>query len=81
MLAMTTHHRDTGHTCEDRDLDFHVEDIGGIDIGPNNDNDSTNSSGTTIAFGELEEDGHCSNILHSNQANVTIHTREINSVW
>ena len=37
---MATHHGGTGHTCEDRDLDSHVQDTKGIDIGPNNDNES-----------------------------------------
>ena len=41
--AMTSHHRGTGHTGKDRDLNSHVEDTRGKDIGPDNDNESTNS--------------------------------------
>ena len=48
---MTTHHGGAGHTHKDRDLDSHIEDARGIDIGPDNDSASTNSLDTTIAFG------------------------------
>ena len=37
---MTTHHRGACHTGEDRELNSHIEDDGGIDIGPNNDSAS-----------------------------------------
>ena len=46
---------------KDRDLDSHIEDARGIDIRPENDNESTNSSDSTIAFGDSEADGHHSN--------------------
>ena len=78
--AMTTHHRGTGHTGKDRELNSHIEDIGGIYIGPNNDNESTNSSDTTIAFEGSEADGHLSDLLHSSHVNLTVPTREINSL-
>ena len=39
-----------GRTGKDRDLDSHIEDTRGMDIGPNSDNESTNSSDTTINF-------------------------------
>ena len=61
--TMTTCHRGTGHTGKDRDLNSHIEDTGGIDIGPNNDNESTNNSDTMIAFGGLEVDGCLRNLL------------------
>ena len=49
--AMTTHHGGTGHTGEDRNLNSYIEDTGDIDIGPNNDNESTKSLDTMLAFG------------------------------
>ena len=77
---MTTHHGGTRHTDKDRDLDFHIEDTRGIDIGPNSNNESTNSSDTTLSFGGLEADGHLGDLLLGTQANLTILTREINSL-
>ena len=62
---MTTHHRETGHTDKDRDFNFHIEDP--IDIGPGNDNESSNSSDTMLAFGGLEANGCLGNLLPSNQ--------------
>ena len=49
--AMTSHHRGTGCTSEDKDLDPNVEDARGIDTGLDNDNEGTSSLDTTIAFG------------------------------
>ena len=54
--AMTTHHGGARHAHKAlspgcRNLDSHIEDARGIDIGPDNDNASTNSLGTTIASG------------------------------
>ena len=43
--TMTTHHGGAGHAGKDRDLNSHIEDTGNID-----DNESTNSSETTIVF-------------------------------
>ena len=77
---MTTHHGGTGHTGKDKDLNSHVENTRGIDIGPDNDNESTNSSDTTPAFGGSEADDHLSDLLPSSQANLTTLTREVNSL-
>ena len=77
---MTTCHRGTECTGKVRDLDSHIEDTGGIDIGPNNDNECTNSLDTTLAIGGSEADGHLGTLLPSSQANLTILTREINSL-
>ena len=77
---MTTCHGGTGHIGEDRDVNSHVEDTGGTDIGPNNVNESTNSSDTTPAFGGSEADEHLSDLLPNSQVNLTILTREINSL-
>ena len=78
--TMTNHYAGTEHIGEDRELNSHIKDIGGIDIDPNNDNESTNSSDITIAFGGLKADGHLGNPLRTNQANLTVPTREINSL-
>ena len=78
--AMTTHQEGTGHTGKDRDLGFHVEDTRGIAIGPNNNNESTSSSDSTLAFGVLEADGCLGDLLPSSQANLAILRREINSL-
>ena len=77
---MTTHHGRSRHTSKDREVDSHIEDTGGIDVGPSNDNGSTNSSDTTVAFGESDADEHLSNFLHSSQANITTLKREISSL-
>ena len=72
---MNTHHRGVGHVGKDRDLDSHVEDTRNID-----DNESTNSSETMIAFGGLEADGHLSNLPPNSQADLYILAREIHSL-
>ena len=82
---MTTPHRGTGHTGEDRDLNSHIdittkEDTRSLDIGPDNNNESTDSSDTMLAFGGSEADGHLSNLLYHSQANLTKLTREFNSL-
>ena len=64
---MNIHHGGAGHTGEDRDLDCHIEDTVCLDIGPNNDIESTNRSDTMIAFGGSEADSHLSNHLPNNQ--------------
>ena len=71
---MTTHHGGMGHTIKDRDLNSHVEDTGGIDIRPNNDNKSTNSLDTTIAFGGSEADCHIGDLLPNSLGNLSILT-------
>ena len=77
---MTTCHKGTGHAHEDRDLNSNVGDARNIDIGPDHDNESTNSSDTTIAFRGSEADGHLSNHLPNSHADLKILTREINSL-
>ena len=82
---MTTCHGGTEHTAKDRHINSHIdiatkEDTRGIDIGPNNDNESPNSSDTMLAFGGSEVDSHLSNLLPSSQANLTVFTRKINSL-
>ena len=78
--ALTTHHAGTGHTSKDRDLDSHVEETREIEIGPYNDNESTNSLDNMLAFRGLEVDGHLGNLLPNSQENLTIFTWEINSL-
>ena len=78
--TMTTCHGGTAHTGKDWELDSHVENTGGIDIGLGNDNERANSWDTTIALGGLEADGHLCKLLHNSQANLTVLTREINSL-
>ena len=73
--TMTTCHRGVGHAGKDRDLDSHVEDVVNID-----DNESTNSSETTIAFRGSEEDGHFGNLLSNSHADLNILAREIHSL-
>ena len=51
--TMTTHHRGVGQAGRDRDLNYHVEYARKID-----DNESTNSSETFIAFRGSEADLH-----------------------
>ena len=77
---MTTQHRGAGHAGEDRELNSHIEDARSIDIGPNNDNESTHSSDTMVAFEGSEADGDLSDHLPNNQADLNILTREINSL-
>ena len=47
----------------------------------NNDNESTNSLVTMIAFGRSEVDVCLGDLLPNSQANLSILTREINSLW
>ena len=77
---MNTCRRGAGHTGKDRDLASHKEDTGDIDIGPNNDNESTNSLDITIAFGGPEADSNLDNLLPNSQADLSILIREINSL-
>ena len=72
---MTTHHGGMGHAGKDRDLNSHIEDTRNID-----DNESTNSSETTIAFRGSETDGHLGNLLPSSQADLNILAREIHNL-
>ena len=74
--TMTTHHRGTRHVGKDRDLSSHVEDTRNID-----DNVSTNSSETMIAFRGSETDGHLGEPLPNSQVDLILLAREINSLW
>ena len=68
--AMTTHHRGAGYPGVDRELDFYIEDARGIDIGPNNDNESKHNYDTMAAFGGSDTSGHLSDILPNSQADL-----------
>ena len=80
MHTMATHHGGAGCPI-DRDIYLHIEDTVGIDTGPDNDNESTSGSDTTIALGESETDGHPDELIPSNQAKLTTLTREINDLY
>ena len=69
----TTEAQDT----QDRDINLHIEDTEGINIGPDNDNESNSGLDTTIAFGGSEGDGYLSKLIPSNQAKLTVLMREI----
>ena len=79
--AMTTHDTGAGHTGKGRDPDLQIEDTRDRDIGPSNDNKSTNSLDTMIAFGRSKADASTSNLLPNSHANLSILTIEINSFW
>ena len=79
MHAMATHHRDGGCPV-DRDINLHIDNMDGINTGPDKDNESTSGSDTTIAFGGSEADGYLSELISSNQAKLTACTREINDL-
>ena len=78
--AMTTHHGGTGHQV-DRDTNLHIEDMEGINVGPDNDNESTSGLDTTIVFGRSEVHGHPSSLILSNQAKLTACIREIHHLY
>ena len=65
--AMTTHHRGVGCAGEDRVLDSHIEDTGNKD-----DNESTNSSETMIAFRGSQANVCLSDLLPNSQADLKI---------
>ena len=82
--TMTTCHGGAEHTCEDRDLNSHIEDARNIDMDPDHDNQSTNSSDTTIVFRGSEADGHLSDLLPNSQVDLNILAREVktwNNDW
>ena len=66
MHPMATHHRGAGHPIN-RYIDLHIEDTECINTGPDNDNESTSGSDTTIAFGGSEADGHPDELIASNE--------------
>ena len=77
---MTTCHRGRGCRSEDMDLDSYIEDARGIDTGLDNENESTSSLDTTIAFRGLEVDGHINSLLPSNHAKLTALPKEIHNL-
>ena len=79
MPAMATHHRGVGYPVN-RDINLHIEDMEGIKTGPDDDNESTSGSDTTIDFGGSEADGHPSKHTPSNQVKLTALMREINDL-
>ena len=74
--AMATHHGGTGCPV-DRNINLHIEDTEGINTEPDNDNESTSGSETSVAFGGSEVDGQPSKLISSKQAKLTSLTREI----
>ena len=72
---MTTCHGGAGHAGEDRNLNSHIEDTANID-----NNESTNSPETTIAFGGSGTDGHLGEPLPNSQVDLNILATEIHSL-
>ena len=72
---MTTCHGAVGHAGKDRDLNSHIEDTRNID-----DNESTNSSETMIAFRGSEADDCRGDLSPNRQADMHMLTREIYSL-
>ena len=79
MHTMATHDRGAGCPV-DIEIDPHIVDTEGINTGPDNDNESTSGSDTTIAFGGSEADGHPSKLIPSNQAKLTALMREMHDL-
>ena len=75
MCAMATHHRGVGHLL-DRGINLHAEDPEPTDI----DNESTHSSGTTVALGGPEAEGHPKDPIYNNHDKLTALAREINAL-
>ena len=75
--TMATHHGGAGCPI-DRYVDLHVEDREATNI--DNDNESISGLDTTVALGVLEAEGNPDELLHSNQAKLTVVTREINEL-
>ena len=67
MHTMATHHGGAGCPI-DRDINLHIEDMEGINTGPDNNNEGTSGSDTTVAFGGSEADGHPNEHIPSNEA-------------
>ena len=74
---MATHHGGAGSPI-DRDIDLHIEDA--ETTGLENDNESTGGSHATITLGGPEAEGYPDGLIHSNQAKLTAHMREINDL-
>ena len=65
MHAMATNHGGAGCPV-DRNIDLQIEDMEGINIGQDKDNESTSGLETTIAFGGSEADSHPSELIPKN---------------
>ena len=76
---MATCHRGTWQPV-DRDINLHIGDMEGKNTKPDNSNESTNGSDTTIAFGGSEADDHSSKLITSNQAKLTSLIRELHDL-
>ena len=68
--AMATHHGGKGHPV-DRDINLHIEDMEGVNMGPGNNNERTSGSDTTGTFRGSEVHGHPSKLILSSQVNST----------
>ena len=79
MHAMATHHGGAAYPV-DRNINLHIDDMEGINTGPDNDNESTSGSDTTVAFVGSEADGHSSKLIPSNQARLTALMRELHDL-
>ena len=67
-------------TSSRQSVNLHIEDTEVINTGPNNNNESTSGSDTTVAFGGSEADGCPSKLIPSNQAKLTALMREIHNL-
>ena len=65
--TMASHHGGAGCPV-DRDINLHIGEAEGIETGPDNDNESTSGSDTTVAFGGSDADGHPSELIPNKQA-------------
>ena len=77
--TVATHHGGAGFPV-DRDINLHKEEVEGVNKGPDNNNESTSGSDTTISFARSEADGHPNKLIPSNQAKLTALTRERNDL-
>ena len=75
MHTMPTHHRGAGCPL-DGDMDIHAEDPEHADI----DNESTHSSGTTVALGGPEAEGYPKDPVYYNHNKLTTLKKEINDL-
>ena len=79
MHSMATCHGGAGCPI-DRDIEPHLVDTEGINTGPDNDNESTSGSNTTVGFRGSVADGHSSELIPSSQAKLTALKGEINDL-
>ena len=62
----------------ERYINLHIEGMDGINMGPDNDNESASGLDTTIALVGSEADSHTNELTSSNQAKLIALLREIN---